>query len=341
MLRNLKNFSFITIILSIAAFSSAVCQTSGYKLLNTIPVGGESKWDYIAFDGAHNRLFVSHSDRVTVISGETDKIMGEILHTDGVHGIVIAPELNRGFTSNGKSNSATIFDATTFTTLDSVAVGTNPDCILYEPATKRVFTFNGKSSDATVLDAASGKVIGTIALGGKPEFATCDSAGLIYDALESTNEVLVIDAKTMNITHRYKIGKGTEPSGVALDNKNNIHFIGCSNEKMIIMNASNGEILATLPTGKGTDACAFDPVSKLAFSSNGEGTLTIVKEQTRKSFKVVENLKTLRGARTLALDYAHDIIYLPTAQYEEADKSAPNARPKSIPNTMVILKYGR
>jgi len=335
-------FRFTIISFALSLYTLGYCQHSPYKLLQTIQLGGESKWDYLAFDQTHNVLYVSHGDRVTVISGESDKVIGEILHTDGVHGIAVAPDLNRGFTSNGRSSSVTIFDLNTLQTIDTINIGSgkNPDAILYEPLTKRVFTFNGKTNDATVIDAITGTVIGSIPLGARPEFATCDSAGIIYDALESTNEVAVIDAKKMTIIDRWRTGSGDEPSCLSLDKSNSILYVGCGNAKMIVMDTKTGKVITSLQTGKGTDACDFNPLTKSAYSSNGEGSLTVIKENSPNSFKIIENLKTQLGARTMAIDYIHDVIYLATAEYEEVDKLALNARPKAKPNTFIILKYG-
>ncbi len=285
---------------------------SGYHLLNKIEVGGEGGWDYLFDDAEARRLYVSHATKVVVIDTETNKIVGEILNTNGVHGIAVADNTGRGFTSNGRDNSVSVFDLKTLKKLGDVKVGKNPDTIIYDFATKRVFVFNGGSSDTSVIEAESGKVAGTIALGGRPEFAAADGKGTIFVNIEDKSEVVALDSRNLVVKSRWSITPGEEPSGIALDRKNRRLFVVCSNRKMIVLNADNGKIVADLVTGDGTDAAAFDPEAKLAFSSNGEGTLTIVREDSKDKFSVAENVKTRRGARTMALDAkTHRIFWQP------------------------------
>ena len=265
-----------------AQTNSSKTQTpSGYHLLNKIEVGGEGGWDYLLADADAHRLYVSHATKVVVIDTAANKIVGEIPNMNGVHGIAVAENTGRGFVSDGRDNSVTIFDLKTLKRLGDVKVGKNPDAIIYDPATKRVFAFNGGSSDASVIEAESGKIAATIALGGKPEFAAADGKGMVFVNIEDKSEVVALDSRNLTVKSRWSIAPGEEPSGLALDRKNRRLFVVCSNKKMIVLNADNGKIIADLATGSGTDAAAFDPETKLAFSSNGEGTLTVARRFQR------------------------------------------------------------
>ena len=343
---------FLLLFLSIFAASVCVAQTtksnsqtsSGYHLLKKIEVGGEGGWDYLFADSKSHRLYVSHATKVVVIDTETGNKIGEIADTKGVHGIAIADKLGRGFTSNGRDNSVTIFDLKTLKRLEDVKVGKNPDAIIYDEATRRVFAFNGGTSDATVIDAATGKVVGTIALGGKPEFAASSGKGMVFVNIEDKSEVVAIDARNLTAQEHWSIAPGEEPSGMAIDTKTHRLFIVCSNEKMIVLNADTGKVVADLAIGKGTDAAGFNPKTKLAFSSNGEGNLTIIHEDSADKFSIVESIPTQRGARTMALDTKTGRIYLPTAEFGETPaptQERPNPRPSIVPNSFVILVFGK
>jgi YVTN family beta-propeller protein len=315
---------------------------SGYHLADTIQVGGEGGWDYVFADADGGRLYVSHATKVVVIDTATDKVIGEIPNTNGVHGIAIAGGTGRGFISDGRDNAVTIFDTKTLKPLGTVPTGKNPDAIIYDPASKRVFAFNGGSANATVIDAADGKVAGTIELGGKPEFAVADGKGNVFVNLEDKSEVVAIDSAKMAVKSHWSIAPGEEPSGLALDQKTMRLFIAGGNKKMIVMDAASGKVLADLPTGDGTDAAAFDPGTKLAFASNGEGTLTVVSEDGKDRFAVKEVVKTQRGARTMAVDIRTHKIYLPTAQFgppPAPTPERPRPRPTIVPNSFVILVY--
>jgi DNA-binding beta-propeller fold protein YncE len=317
---------------------------TGYHLLKRIEVGGEGGWDYLTVDSAAHRLYVSHATRVVVIDLDKGSIVGEIPDTKGVHGIAIAPELGRGFTSNGMLATATIFDLKTLKVLGQVKTGMNPDAIIYDPASRRVFAFNGRSADATAIDAATGTVAGTIALGGKPEFAAADGKGMVYVNIEDKSEVVAIDSKNLTAKAHWPLAPGEEPSGMAMDRKTRRLFIGCGNKKMIVMNADNGHVVADLPIGDGVDATAFDPDTKMAFSSNGEGTLTVVHEDSADKYSVVENAATQRGARTMALDPKTHTVYVATAQFgppPAATPERPHPRPSTVPGSFVILAFGK
>jgi DNA-binding beta-propeller fold protein YncE len=317
---------------------------AGYHLIGKIAVGGEGGWDYLAVDSDAHRLYVSHSTRVVVIDTDTDRVVGEIPDTPGVHGIAIARKHHRGYISNGRDNSVTVFDLATLKPLGKVTVEKNPDCVLYDPASDRVFAFNRGSSSVTAFAAADNKVVGTLALPGHPEFATSDGKGMVFVNLDDKSLVVPIDAKKFVAGTPWPVEPGEDPSGMAIDLKTHRLFIVCGNQKMIMMDAGSGKVLADLPTGDGTDAAGFDPGTKLAFSSNGEGTLTVIREEAKDKFAMVENIPTQRGARTLAIDPKKHRVYLATAQFgppPAPTAERPNPRPSLIPNTFVILVYGK
>lgn len=314
-----------------------------YRLIKKITVGGEGGWDALTFDSATHRLYLSHATRVVVVDVESGKTVGEIPNTNGVHGIALAPDLNRGFTSNGRDSTVTVFDMKTLQTLSQIKVGKNPDAIIYDPVTHRVFSFNGASSDATVIDAQKGTVAGTIALNGKPEFAVSDGRGMVYVNIEDKSEVVALDARALTVKNRWPLAPGEEPSGIAMDRKNRRLFVACANQKMIVVNADNGHIIANLPIGKGVDGADFDPNTKLAFSSNGDGTLTVIHEDSPDKFSVVENATTQRGARTMALDEKTHDVFLVTAEFgppPAPTSERPRPRPSIVPGTFSVLVMG-
>ncbi len=317
---------------------------AGYHVLKTFELGGEGGWDYLVVEPESGRLFVSRSTHVMVVDTATGKVAGDIPDTAGVHGIALAPDLGRGFTSNGKAGTATIFDLKTLAPLGTVKTGQNPDAILYDAVTKRVFTFNGRSSDATAIDAAKGDVLGTIELGGKPEFAVADGTGKVFVNIEDKSEVVELDAKELKVLARWPIAPGEEPSGLALDAKGKRLFSVCGNGMMVVLDSESGKVLATPAIGKGVDAARFDPASGCAFASNGEGTLTVVHEDDPKSFTVLENAATARGARTMELDTKTHLLYLPAAKYEDAPEPKAGerrGRPSMVAGSFKILVLGK
>jgi YVTN family beta-propeller protein len=323
----------------------AVCRADGpYHFIKEIPVGSEGGWDALTVDSAGQRLYVSHGTKVVVIDLAKDQVIGEITNTPGVHGLAVAPQLNRGFTSNGRENKASIVDLKTLQTLSKVDTGTNPDAILFEPGQNEVYAFNGRSQSATVIDAKSGKVVATIPLGGKPEFAEADpEAHCVFNNLEDKSEVAAIDTRTHSVTNRWPIAPGEEASGIAIDVKHHRLFLGCGNKLMVMMDSTSGKVVATVPIGQGVDGSAFDPGTGFAFASCGDGTTTIAKEESPDKLTVVQTLETQRGSRTMTIDPKTHKIYLPAAQFEpqpEQVAGSPRQRPKMIPGTFKILVYG-
>jgi DNA-binding beta-propeller fold protein YncE len=322
-----------------APYALAAAGASGYHVSKTIPVGGEGFWDYATVDPDARRLYVSHGTHVVVLDADTQSIVGDIPDTQGVHGIAIAPEFGHGFVSDGRANNITMFDLKTLKTLGTIPAGTNPDAIIYDPASKRVFAMNGRSANITVVNAADGKVAGTIAVGGKLEFAVADGKGTIYVNVEDKSELVHIDGEKLTLLHRWPLAPCTEPSGLAMDAKTRRLFVGCDNKMMAIVNADTGKIITTVPTGDGTDANAFDPGTEFAFSSNGEGTLTVVHEDSPEKFSLVENVPTKKSARTMALDLKTHNIFLPAADFDAP--AAGERRGKMKPDSFVVLMLTR
>jgi DNA-binding beta-propeller fold protein YncE len=318
---------------------------SGYKVVNTYKIGGEGGWDYLTADAAARRLYISRATHVIVLDLDSGKIVGDIPDTPGVHGIALAPELGRGFTSNGREGTVSIFDLKTLATSSKVKVGDNPDAILYDPATKRVFTFNGRSQDSTVIDAAKGTVLGTIKLDGRPEFAASDGQGGVYVNIEDKSELTVIDPNKLTVKSTWPLAPCTEPSGLAMDSKNRRLFVGCDNKMMAVVNADTGKVLATPAIGEGVDATAFDEETGLAFASCGEdGVLTVVREESPDKFSVAENVPTEQGARTLALDSKTHNVFVVTAKFgapPAATADNPHPRRTILPDSFVVHVIGK
>jgi DNA-binding beta-propeller fold protein YncE len=316
----------------------------GYRVTDTLKLGGDGGWDYLAFDPASRRLFVSHGTHVVVVDADTKSAVGDIPDTPGVHGIAIASDLGRGFISNGRSATATIFDLKTLGKIGEVKTGENPDAILYDRASGRVFTFNGRSGDATAFDAAHGTVAGTIPLGGKPEFAVADGKGRVYVNIEDKSEIVALDAKALQVKSRWPLEPCEEPSGLAFDSEHGRLFTVCRNRLMAIVDATTGRIVTTLPIGSGVDGAAYDPATGLVFAANGEGTLTVAHEDSPDSFRVVENVPTQAGARTLALDLKTHRVFLSTAQFgprPAPTAEVPRPRPSIVPGSFVVLVVGK
>jgi DNA-binding beta-propeller fold protein YncE len=316
-----------------------------YHIVERFKVGGEGGWDYLTADPVAKRLYFGRSTRVQVLDVDTGKLLGEIPDTPGIHGVALAPALHRGFTSNGRDSSVTIFDLATLETITKVHIdGRNPDAILYEPTTRRVFTFNAGSANATALDAATGRIIGNVALGGQPEFAVADGHGRVFVNLEDSGAVVALDPKSLATLARWPLAPGEEPTGLAYDDAHHRLFSVCANRKMIVLDSATGRVVATVPIGEGPDGAAWDAATGLAFSSNGAGTVTVVHEDTPDRFTVVAEVPTQARARTMALDPVTHRLYLATAQFGTAPAPSaehPHPRPPMIPDTFEILVLAR
>jgi len=314
-----------------------VAAATGYHVTGEIKIGGEGGWDYLTVDSAARRLYVSHNSHVVVVDIDANKVVGDIPDTPGVHGIAIAAALGKGFISNGRGNNVTIFDLKTLKETGKVPTGENPDDITFDAGSNRVFVFNGRSKSATVIDAKAGTVAATIPLPGKPEFAISDGKGHVYNNIEDTSEIVEIDAAKAAVTKKWALAPCTEPSGMAYDPKNRRLFSVCSNRVMAVSDPDAGKVIASPAIGAGSDGVAFDPDAGLAFSSNGDGTLTAVQFNGGK-YEPVENIATERGARTIAVDPKTHKLYLPTAKTAPA---AGGGRASYVPDTFKVLVVGK
>jgi DNA-binding beta-propeller fold protein YncE len=322
----------------------ACAQGPGYRVLRTIPLGGEGHWDYLCVDGEARRLYIARQTHVMVVDPDTGRVVGDIPDTPGAHGIALAPELNRGFISNGKAGSVTLFDLRTLQVLGRVKAGERPDAIVFDPASRRVFVFNGRSNDVTVIAADPFQAVATLALGGHPEFACADGAGKVYVNLEDISEVAEIDSRALTVSRRFPLAPGEQPSGMSLDPVRRRIFSGCSNHMMTILDLGAGRVIGTVPIGNGVDGNGWDPQAGLAFSSNGEGTLTVVQETAPGRFEAVQTVPTQRGARTMVIDPKTHAIYLPTAQFgplPEPTQEHPHPRPTIVKDSFVVLVVGK
>ncbi len=330
-----------TILICILALNAA--PGSGYHLVKTYELGGEGGWDYLTFDNSTHNLYISRGTHVIVFDTDSGKQVADIGDTPGVHGIALAPELGKLFTSNGRENTVSVVDPKTFKTLNKIKVGDGPDAILYDPATKRVFTFNGRSHDATAIDAAKGTVVGTIKLEGKPEFAVSDEKGEVFVNIEDKNQIDSLDPSALKVKASWPMQGCEGPSGLSMDRNRRRLFSGCD-KMMAIVDADSGKMVSHLPICDGVDATAYDDETKLAFASCHDGKLTVIHEDSPDKFSVVDNVSTQEGARTMALDPKTHTVYTATAKF--GPRPAPSAgnphpRPSIQPDSFVVLVIGK
>jgi DNA-binding beta-propeller fold protein YncE len=336
----MKKHSVLPLLMLVAGIAFGQ-KNSQYEVVRKIPVGGEGGWDYMTVDD-NSRLFISHGTEVDVVDATTGNKLGVIPDTKGVHGIALAPEFGKGFISNGRDSSVTVFDLKTLATITKVPVtGKNPDAILYDAFSKRVFAFNGRTQNVTVINASDNKVVGTIPVDGKPEFAATNLNGKVYVNIEDKNKISVINSSTLKVEQNWPISPGEGASGLAMDISKHYLFTVCDNKMMVILNAETGKVITTVPIGEGPDAAAFDPILKRAYSSNGEGTLTVVQEDEQGGFKVLDNVKTMKGARTMGVDLKTHHVFLPAAEFGEKPQATadnPHPRPSIKSGTFVIVE---
>ena len=313
----------------------------GYQVKKKIELGGDGGWDYLTVDNADRRLYIARATRVMVVDLDGGKLIGEIPEVTGAHGVAVVRDLGRGFATAGQTGDVVVFDTKDLKTLSRIKAGESPDAILYDSFSKRLFVFNGRSKDATVIDAASSTVAGTIPLGGKPEAGVSDGQGKVFVNIEDTAEIAELDAKEMKVLRRWKLGTCEDPTGLAFDAKNRILFSACGgNKQMAISSADKGELVTTVEIGAGSDGAAFDPDSMNAFSTNGEGSITVVHEDSPSKFTVSQTVTTQRGARTVALDPKTHQVLTMTAQFGPAPAptaEVPRPRPVAIPGTFAVL----
>jgi hypothetical protein len=337
-------FIFPLLALCVVTAAAQSSQPISYHQVHEYKPGGDTGWDYLNMDAASRRLYISRGNHVQVMNIDTGKLEGDITGLQGVHGIALDKADGKGFISDGRDNSVVVFDIKSIKQTGKVQAGTNPDAILFDPFSKRVFAFNGRSGNATAIDAKDNKVAATIDLGGKPEFAVSDGKGKVFVNLEDKSELVQIDPKALKVVNTWPLAPCESPSGLAIDTDHERLFSGCENETMAIVDGNSGKVIATEKIGKGVDATAFDKGVSQAYSSNGEGNITVVKEQSPDSFSVVETVPTKRSARTMAVDEkTHDLITV-GADFEKAPEQAPGQprqRPKMVPGSFVVLVYGK
>ena len=347
MKKSILTASFFLAVLLLAVLfmgQTTTPKTPGFHLINKSVLGGEGGWDYLALEPESRILYVTHGTAVELFHVDSG-VKGEpITGLQGVHGVAFAPKLGRGYISNGRANSVTVFDLKTQKKLGEVMTGANPDAILYDAFSNRVFTFNGRSADATAINAADNTVAGTIPLGGKPEFAQADEKGAIFVNIEDTSEIAVIDARELKVPRRWKLTPGEEPSGLAYDGKNKRLFSVCSNKLLAVSDSVTGAVVATVAIGNGPDAVRFDSRTGLIFSSNGEGTLTVIQQESADKYVVLETVPTARGAHTMELDSSTHHLFLVTAEFgptPPATTENQRPRPSIVPGSFQLLELGK
>ena len=311
-----------------------------YALVDVLKLPGSTRWDYLTLDAPSHRLFITRGDSVDVLDTDSKKIVGTIQNLEGVHGVALAPALHKGFITEGKANRVTVFDLTTYKTLTTIPTGTKPDAIVYDDATQRIFAANGESGDLTVIDAVKNTVLGTVKLNGQPEFAVVDDKGKLYVNLEDKSQIAVVDIQANKAIAHYDLVGCEGPTGLAIDKAHNHLFSVCANKVMVVVDAGTGKIIDTLVIGQHSDAAIFDPGAGQAFSSNGEGTLTVVGAAGNSQYAVMQNVPTKTSARTMALDPSTHTIYLAAAETEGFDPPTdkhPEPRPHIKPDTFMIL----
>jgi DNA-binding beta-propeller fold protein YncE len=327
-------------LMTVVLVASAAFAAEGYHVLNKIKIGGTGGWDYVTVDSNAHRLYATHGTVVDVVDLDSGKPVGSIPQLHGVHGVALAPDMNKGFISNGQSNSVTVFDVKTLAKSGEPATGMNPDSICYEPKTQRVFTFNGRSNDSTAINAKTGEPLATFPVGGKPEFCVADGAGKLYVNLEDKGAIVEIDAAKPAVLRTGSIAPCQEPSGLAMDSKDGVLFSVCDNKMMTVTDIKSLKVVATPAIGANPDAAGFDAGAGLAFSSNGEGTLTIVKEVGGK-WQPVDTVQTERGARTMAVDPRTHRVYLLAAEYGPPQAGDKKGRPSILPDSFHVLVVGK
>jgi DNA-binding beta-propeller fold protein YncE len=329
-------------VLALAPWVGVRAADGPYRQLKEIAIGGEGGWDYLSVDTAARRLYVSHATKVIVVDIDANAVVGEIAPAPGVHGIAIAPDLGRGFVSNGRESTASIVDLKTLQIVGTVKTGENPDAILCEPVHKEVYTFNGRGKSATVFDAKTGEVRATIPLPGKPEFAVFDEkAGRIYNNIEDTNQLVAIDPATHAVVATWPIAPGEEASGLALDPATHRLFVGCSNNLMLMVDATTGKVVTSVPIGPGVDANAFDPGTGLAFASSGDGTLTVARPEGKDKLTVVQTLSTAKRSRTMTLDRKTHRLYVAAAEFAPpvTGPDGKPQRPQVVAGSFKVVVY--
>jgi hypothetical protein len=333
-MRTFREISAI-VMLSATACLRAVA-SPGWTVSDRIPVSGDGNWDYATLQAEQHRLYVAHQDRMAVIDLSSRTEIRSIPGHE-IHGVALAPELNRGFVSDGEAGNVILFDLKTLEVNRTIQAQPDADAICYEPVTRRIFTFNGDSHNATIIDAVRAQIVGTLSLDGQPEFAQTDWRGAIFVNIEDKDEVLKIDAAGAKVSERWPLPARSNPSSMGIDLQHNRLFVGCRNQTLLVVDSLSGETVATLPIGKWIDATVYDPVRRRVFACCGDGTLTVVRQDSADSYTIDEVVQTELGVRTMAFDSATNIIYAPSAKLSPISPQDPHPHPRPIPGTFHIL----
>ena len=338
--------ALVAILLPLGAAGQLSAQSPApYHQIASYTLGGDGGWDYLALDTASHRLFVARGDRVMVIDENSGKLLHEITGLHRTHGVAFDYGAKHGFVTASGDSSVTMFDLATFEVRGTVKADAGADALIFDEGSGHAFSFNGGANNASVIDGRTGKNIATIALGGRPEFAASDGKGRVFANLEDSSAIVEIDTKTNRVTRRWPLAPCESPSGLAIDAAHHRLFSGCENKMMAVSDYDAGKVIATVPIGSGVDADRFDPGTQLAFSSNGEGSITAVHEDSPSKFSVAQTVTTARGARTMELDPVSHKLFTVTARFgpapEQATSDNPRRRPPILPNSFVLLVYGQ
>ena len=328
-------------ILLLSLFAAPALSAQAYTITHTYTVGGDGWWDYVVPDPPNHRLFIGRSNRVMVVDMNDGHLIGEVTGIDGAHGTALATGTGRGFATSGEDGSVVMFDSKTFKILGKIPAAEDADAIIYDPASKRIFTFNGDANSSTVIDPRKGALITNIPLGGKPEYAQPAKDGMIYANLTDRSQIVEIDAKKLRVTRRWSTAPCNNPVALAIDTRHQRLFSGCRSGVMAISDYKNGRLITTVPIGRGVDGAGYDPVTRDAYASNGEGTLTVIHQDTPDTYHVVENVQTAQGARNMGIDPATHRIYVVTAKFgpvpAESTATNPGRRPPMLPGTFMVM----
>jgi YVTN family beta-propeller protein len=334
----MKKITLIMVALIATLTATTAQPVTGLHVINTFHIASSGGWDYLAVGPVNNWLYVSHGTQVNILNKKTGDSVGVIENTTGVHGIAFDVTNKKGFTSNGRINNVTVFDMNTNKVLAQIATGQNPDAIIYEPFSKKIITCNGRSKNLSIIDPVQNILIDSVDVGGKPETAVSDGIGKIFVNVEDKNEIVAIDAATFKVLGHWSIAPAEGPTGLAYDAKTKRLFAGCD-KLLVVLDATNGKMVDKITIGDGCDGVAFDDGTKNIYTSNGEGTMTVIHETNSNKFSVIENIETKKGARTIALDNTTHMIYLPTAEFEPLE--AGQKRPKMKAGTFQVLMIGK
>lgn len=327
----------------VVAAPAAAQSAPGYSVVRTMLIGGDGGWDYVFVDSGAHRAYIARATRFQVVDLESGKLAGEIPDTAGAHGVALVPGLGIGFTSNGRENTSSVFDPKTLKVSEKIKTGEGPDAIVYDPASGNVYTMNGHGKSASVIDPKTRKVVATITLSGKPETPVPDGKGRMYINIEDKNSLAVVDTKTNKVVEDWPMAGCDEPSGLDMDLSDGVLFAACGNKVMAIVDAKTGKLIATIPTGDGSDGLAFDPKAKVAVTSNGEGNMSFVGKRDGK-YVLLGNVPTKKGARTIGFDASTGQFLTVTADLGPAEKPSPanpRGRPMPLPNSFSVIAVGK